>query len=898
MTQPRPYLYVSETNEKLIILIIDKVGIIGQALAEKLKDQFTIVIVTGKVIQPQKNIIYIHYGKKIPEIPDEPYAAIITIYNAENSTLDMLPAIIKKINETNSRLLLITSLYHIDEKITNFFVQGAFEKITPVIYAELFGNDELGGDSLSSYIHQIRTSQKIEIPGSGLQKSYLVHFDDTCDALIALTFSTQKKTKPIFIGPVSGVTQLAIARYFQKKDPLIKINFKKEKDKLADPNFPKDMEYYFPNYNLEQKIKEIDLSKLIPACPEKEQPSWEKPGIRPSKPWPPKNHKKTPLLVFIIFAVIFFLGPICLELLLLLSGNLFLFESVKSLQDNNIPISQRYNLLSNASFTTAKVISPILIVQKENLTQKAQTGKSMAQAQADILNSIIILKNIYEEKSLDPKNDFLVALAKIKNSIISLERLKAEGSLPGALTAKIAALERPLELIGNTIDTYPDLFGFNGKRKYLILFQNNMELRPGGGFIGSYATVDIQNGKTDELKIHDIYDADGNLSTHVEPPFAIRRYLGNAHWFFRDSNFNIDSVENAKKAISFLELETGEKADGVITIDTDFLKSMISLFGPIYVPDYKETVTADNFYLLTQNHAEKDFFPGSTQKKDFLRALSTALQLKITESKKPPFMLLAQKLSEAIDQKHLLIAVPGSNSQTILSLNNLSGSLQDNRQKQASEFSDFLGINEANLGGNKTNLYLHRSLEQKVNIDDQGRVLETINISYENTSTKTSIFGGDYKNYLRLIVPSAAQLQTIEINGAPIATTPAITDVNIYTKKGFAPPPQLEVEKSQQNGKTIYGFLTIVPMGTQQKISIIYSLPSVINTSNPVLSYDLYLLKQPGTGNNDPYTFSIAYPKTFQAIQAPSMFTDVGGKLIYSDKFSTDKRLTLKFSKK
>ena len=241
MPYPRPHLIASETNEKLSILIIDKIGIIAQALAEKLKNQLAIVVVSARAIQPQNNLLNIHYGKKIPVIPDEHYAAIITIYDGQTSTLDMLPAIIKKVNETNSKLLFVTPLHHIDKKITNLLSQAAFEKITPIIYAELFGKDELEGDSLSGYIHQIRTSQKIEIPGQGLQKSYPVHIDDMCEALIALTFATQKKTKPIFIGPAHGFTQLAIARAFQKKDPMIKINFKKEKYKESDPDLPKDM---------------------------------------------------------------------------------------------------------------------------------------------------------------------------------------------------------------------------------------------------------------------------------------------------------------------------------------------------------------------------------------------------------------------------------------------------------------------------------------------------------------------------------------------------------------------------------------------------------------------------------------------------------------------------------
>jgi len=48
-----------------------------------------------------------------------------------------------------------------------------------------------------------------------------------------------------------------------------------------------------------------------------------------------------------------------------------------------------------------------------------------------------------------------------------------------------------------------------------------MELRPGGGFIGSYAILSVDKGKITNFKIYDVYDADGQLKNHIEPPFAI-----------------------------------------------------------------------------------------------------------------------------------------------------------------------------------------------------------------------------------------------------------------------------------------------------------------------------------------------------------------------------------------
>ncbi len=898
MTTQRPHLVVSESTEKLPILIIDKIGIIGQALTEKLKDQFLIVLVTAKEIELHDNIVHVHYGKKMPRIPDENYSIILTVFHGEKSTIDMLPSVARKAQDTGALLLFITSLYYADKKLKKLLSQNVYEKTIQVIYGEVFGNDSLGHNLLTDYIHQLRTSQKIEISGNGLQKSYPVLFEDVCLAIISIIFTPHKKTKTILVLPKHGFTQLGIARVFQKLDPLIKLSFKKEKNKEIEYDLPQEAQYFFDSYELEKKLKKIDLTK-------KSLPSGRR-RLRQSKE-PKKFH--LPIFLFLLF---FFL-PLFIEFIPLIGGGIFLTESVKKAQDNNIPSAQKYNILAKTSFSTSiflaqniSGINPILFTQKESIIQKAQIGQSLTEAESGILEGMSLIKDIYEDKSFDPKDDFLQALAKIKNSLVILQKLKAEGNLPPSVWGKINTFEQPLTLLENTIDTFPDLLGFNQKRKYLILFQNNMELRPGGGFLGSYATVEIRNGKTNKLEIRDVYDADGKLSAHIEPPFALRRYLGAAHWFLRDSNFSVDFVVNAQKAQSFLELETGEKTDGVIAIDTDFFKNLIALFGPVYIPDFKETITSDNFYLVTETHAEKNFFPGSTQKKDFLRALYNALVANIfakqgadlhPESKKISYSLLAKNLSESLKQKHFLIAFPNEEFQTIFTASNLSGSLSDNRQKEENKFLDFLGINEANLGLNKANFYLRRSIEQKVNIDASGSAKETIVITYENTSKKESIFGGDYKNYLRFVLPQNAALEAVEVNGTTIPTTQAVTQVSEYTKKGFLPPSQLEVEKSLENGKTLYGFLTIIPMSTSQKISLTYSLPNVINPAKPAMDYDLYLFKQPGTGD-DPYSFSITYPSVFQPIQIPAGMIDVGGKLVYTDKLSEDKNLILKFSKK
>ena len=217
--------------------------------------------------------------------------------------------------------------------------------------------------------------------------------------------------------------------------------------------------------------------------------------------------------------------------------------------------------------------------------------------------------------SKNPTGDFSEATLAIKNSLYLYNKDKQLEMFPQALTQKMDSL---VQMVSSTIDFWPDMFGFNGSKTYLVLFQNNMELRPGGGFIGSYAILNLSKGKIGSFKIYDVYDADGQLKGHVEPPYPIRRYLPSIHWYLRDSNFNVDFSKGAVASAVFLNSEMQQAVDGVIGVDLSFVKNLLSVVGPVEVADYNQTVNADNFFQVAKAHAEDNFFPGSTQKKDFL----------------------------------------------------------------------------------------------------------------------------------------------------------------------------------------------------------------------------------------------------------------------------------------
>lgn len=899
MEQHRPMLVVSEEVQKLPLLILDKKGIIGAALAQKLQEEFLVVLVSDHPKPEElihKNIILIPYKKRIPLIPDNNYSHMFLIYNGEKEVLDMLPAFVRKANQTNGRLFFITSLFHGSHSLYTTLSHHAYHNVQVLIFGETFDNKLTEANTINFYIHQARVYGRIELANSGLSRVYPIAFHDVISAIIATAFVMQKRYKCILIFPHHSTTDVSVARMFQKVDPNIKIDFINKKKKSQDLFVPRDGIFFFPNYDLEGRLKEVDLTrKTSPITPVPQN------KIKLALP---KKRAKNPFTTVLTMLIVLVLFPTVSTFLLLLIGASSLQTAVKQAEAMKFSSAHADASTAKTAFSLANVMSSGLILintpfhaQAEKLVEDIQTGEEVSTMALDMLSAADTIQGIYQGKSTDEKADFFRATATFKDTLLKLQQLRAENKIPESFIGRLDKFQYAIELAENTLDLWPSLLGFEGEKKYLVLFQNNMELRPGGGFIGSYGILTMKNGKADTFHIFDVYDADGKLKTHVEPPYALRRYLGASNWFLRDSNFDIDFTKDATEATRFLKEETGQTVDGVIAIDTSFLQNILKAMGSVTVADYNETVTPDNFYLLTQTHAEKDFFPGSTQKKDFLKGLSNAMIMRLSEGKKISNQELLSEVITSIKQRHVLFSFNDQNAQNIFTVNNITSSLWDGRKRQDSTFQDYLGIVEANVGTNKVNYYIKRTWDYAASIDETGNFQGKTTVGYQNTSKRGSPYGGDYKNYVRFILPPNAVVQSVTIDNKELPIVPAITDPAIYTQKEFVPPSGLEIEQTEEKGKTIVGFFHIVPVGASQTVAITYTVQQVIDPTRPSFLYDLQLFKQPGT-TDDPYSVSFAYPSSFRLITEGEKARDVGGKVIESGDLLQDTNLKMEFSKK
>lgn len=271
-------------------------------------------------------------------------------------------------------------------------------------------------------------------------------------------------------------------------------------------------------------------------------------------------------------------------------------------------------------------------------------------------------------------------------------------------------------------------------RDYIILLQNNNELRASGGFMGSYAKLKFRQGVLVDAKISDIYNPDGQLIGYVEPPPPVKKAFDFGGWKLRDSNWDIDFTKAAPQIAWFFE-QGLEPTDGIIAINLSLIQKILQVTGPI------DGVSDRNIWTLAQTKAEENFFPGSTQKQDFLGGVGRSLLGELMNLK--VLMVVYQELRN----KQILVWMKDPSVQKIVQTKFWDGSLGESTD-------GYLYIVDSNLGANKANCCVTRQVMEEIN-DSQTKLTITYKNDNEFKDPKPPVFwGGDYINYVRVVIPA------------------------------------------------------------------------------------------------------------------------------------------------
>lgn len=430
---------------------------------------------------------------------------------------------------------------------------------------------------------------------------------------------------------------------------------------------------------------------------------------------------------------------------------------------------------------------------------------------------------------------------------------------------KIEDIKKAVLEAKGIVGEIPEILGARKSKTYLILLQNNMELRPTGGFIGSFVLVTFERGRITDINVQDVYSADGQLKGHIEPPGPIKKYLGEANWYLRDSNWDPDFPTTATKIEWFLNKEIDKTVDGVIAIDLEVMKSILSEVGPINIPDFNTTVDSQNLYEKTQAAAESDFFPGSRKKANFLTALSRQFIDKAANLKGADRPKVAKAIFTNLAGKHIQIYLHNKTAQTAISTLGWDGGVSTPACDGNCVF-DWFGIVEANLGVNKSNYFIKREPHLLSEISND-KVSHTLTIYYQNMASPVLGPSGKYKTYLRILAPGGAV-----INKFSVGTQGNLEEV---------PPEELEI-----SGRKEAGTLVEIFPGQKKTVEIKWTLKANLDFKASG-EYKFLWRKQGGVGE-DPIIVNFKLPPRPGYSFSPNGFLTGTGTFGYNTSLARD----------
>lgn len=377
------------------------------------------------------------------------------------------------------------------------------------------------------------------------------------------------------------------------------------------------------------------------------------------------------------------------------------------------------------------------------------------------------------------------------------------------------------------IKALPELLGESEPKRYLVLFQNDAELRATGGFLTFYSIFKVDEGVIEVEDSSDIYELDDSIPTHPAPPQIVRDYLEVNRLYIRDSNLSPDFVESMDSFLDQYENSSKEQdIDGIIALDTKVLVDMIRILGEVSASGL--TFTAENdercdcpqvVYVL-EDQISRPVNYIRTNRKGLISELMLALMNKALSSSPSQYWgSLFQEFVKDAQEKHVLFYVFNKDAQRGIEALNWAGRIKPFE-------GDYMHINDVNLGGAKSNIFISQNVRIDYTISDSGDINKKVTIEYRNRWPHSDCdlesgglcLNARLRNFQRFYVPEGSVLKNV---------------------KGS----QVEVETKKELGKTYFeSFLTVNPLG-KAEIIYDYTLPFKLKDDSVL---PLLIQKQPG----------------------------------------------------
>jgi hypothetical protein len=525
-------------------------------------------------------------------------------------------------------------------------------------------------------------------------------------------------------------------------------------------------------------------------------------------------------------------------------------------------------------------LSKVLPLASKAKTGHALTaaGESLANAGTAVVDMIAPLVTPEKERTVDfPEMILLVqqhlptALQHVEGAIDSLNDVNVQ-DLPENLRAEFRSIQDALPAITSGLtniregsDVLFTLLGGKGTKRYLVLFQNNQELRPTGGFVSAIALVDVSGGRVMALSVPGggAYDLKGQLTEHLISPEPL--HLVNPHWQLQDANWWPDFPTSAKKVMWFYEKSGGPTVDGVCAVTPDLVLDVLETTGPVELPEYGKVITQETFFA--EVNASETVNP--ERPKQLIADLLPRVLDRLFHTPALNQLSLLGVVETAVREKQLLLYFPDTTLEASVQSLGWGGAVTQAER-------DALLVVDTNIGGGKTDGVIDEKIDHEASIEADGRVVDTVTVTRTHHGAPNDPLTGIRNvNFLRVYVPRGSTLLSVE--GYERMDPKRF----LGPDQGYRVDPQIEeiegrpvideltqTRTSEEFGYTVFANWVGVGPGETAVFRLSYELPFRIRPQRSFFSsrpatYSLLVQKQPGTSGRY-VTSTVRYPEQYE----------------------------------
>lgn len=497
--------------------------------------------------------------------------------------------------------------------------------------------------------------------------------------------------------------------------------------------------------------------------------------------------------------------------------------------------------------------------------------------------------------------DLVGAAVAVDRLVTARQRIGDHPELPWRVRHLLAQIDPLLPIAQDGLKflpVLPSIMGRDGPRTYLIMAQNEDELRATGGFISGAGILLADDGAIVSLSFEDASLVVDFSKEFDYPPQPYIDFLGLDAFVFRDANYWPDFPTSARQAIELYTYTRDVHLDGVFAIDQRFLEMLVCVVGPLSVDDFPEKVTCDNVLAALQEaFSISENSPGGAavaERKSFMGPLADAIRTKIeSDPGDIDMMALGEMIEKAVAGKHLQLYVSDPAVAPVLADIGWDNALTNEAGQ------DLLLVVDTNVGYDKVNAVVARSLAYHVTLAADGSARADLTLQYQHKITSAEAcdhgippYNSDltyadlifdcYWNYLRIYTPAGSRLIAADSH-------PAAADMFV-TGRAWNGGAELVEDPS---GLTVFGNFLLLPYGETLASRYRYELPPAVvrSLTGGERVYHLNIHRQAGS-RPEPVKVQVTLPPGSQLLHTVPTATTVDGQLL-TFQFTSERDRTL-----